>query len=162
VIAILVGAGQKELWALRNYRTGGWNNALPQGFWRKYHTVGDLAETIALLLPEKSAIGKSSLYIFLEQLIRIEKRRWILRKKFITPHGRIWTGMKIRFLINWLRRIPDWRFTKNDGQRLAKTVDLEPAVIAHRISGMGPATIYWMNCWVNPVLGGDHSKPLSF
>ena len=40
-----------------------------------YHTVGDLAETIALLLPEKNeqAIQPQSLSYFLEQFVQLEK-----------------------------------------------------------------------------------------
>ena len=53
-----------------------------------YHTVGDLAETISLLLPEpsnrKEEGGKSySLSFYLEKFIEIEKHDESVRKEFI-------------------------------------------------------------------------------
>src|SRR5882724_69361 len=104
--------------------------ALPQWiFEESYHTVGDLAETIALLLPEKSAIGKSfPLHYFLEQLIRIEKEDESVRKKFITDS---WENMNRneRFVFN---KLITGGFRIGVSQKmmvnaLAKTVDLGPA-----------------------------------
>src|SRR5687768_3848418 len=49
-----------------------------------YHTVGDLGETIALLLPESPAAEASHpLHYYLESLIRIEKEEEAVRKEFI-------------------------------------------------------------------------------
>src|SRR5271170_6182517 len=49
-----------------------------------YHTVGDLAETIALLLPENTHPSWGNpLHFYLEQLIAIEKQDEEVRKKFI-------------------------------------------------------------------------------
>jgi len=140
--------------------------ALPQWiFEESYHTVGDLAETIALLLPEKSAIGKSfPLHYFLEQLIRIEKEDESVRKKFITDS---WENMNRneRFVFN---KLITGGFRIGVSQKmmvnaLAKTVDLEPAVIAHRISGnWDPLTISLNELLSESGAGGDHSKPYPF
>src|SRR5436305_1086658 len=50
-----------------------------------YHTVGDLAETIALLLPEAAPEGIQTkpLHHYLEQLKSIEKESEEVRKQFI-------------------------------------------------------------------------------
>ena len=50
-----------------------------------YSTVGDLSETLALLLPETKAPGQinQSLSFYLEQFIAIEKEEESIRKQFI-------------------------------------------------------------------------------
>src|SRR5215204_7218389 len=57
-------------------------------FWlfeESYHTVGDLAETIALLLPENKNLPETSepLHYYIQQLIAIEKQAEEARKYFI-------------------------------------------------------------------------------
>src|SRR5580692_7858823 len=53
-------------------------------FEESYHTVGDLAETIALLLPESiSSQHANPLHYYLEKLIAIEKEDEQIKKKFI-------------------------------------------------------------------------------
>src|SRR5688572_14797122 len=58
-------------------------------FAESYHTVGDLGETIALLLPDRlpgfpeNATRSQSLSYYLEQLIRIEKGSEPVRKSFV-------------------------------------------------------------------------------
>src|SRR5258705_12576245 len=76
VIAIFSGRRPKravnstQLWTWCNDLAG-----LPDWlFEESYHTVGDLAETIALLLPEAtSATASHPLHYYLETLISIEK-----------------------------------------------------------------------------------------
>ena len=57
-------------------------------FWlfeESYHTVGDLAETITLLLPEKTTTEENTkpLHYYIEQLKAIEKEAEEVRKQFI-------------------------------------------------------------------------------
>ena len=56
-------------------------------FWlfeESYHTVGDLAETITLLLPEKTidAVNTRTLHSYIERLKEIEKESEEVRRKF--------------------------------------------------------------------------------
>src|SRR5215216_4646087 len=61
--------------------------ALP--FWlfeESYHTVGDLAETIALLLPEyvdEKTVASEPLHYYIEHLKNIEKESEEVRKAFV-------------------------------------------------------------------------------
>ena len=77
-------------------------------FWlfeESYHTVGDLAETIALLLPENTAekLAEESkpLHFYIEQLKRIEKEPEEVRKKFIIDCWLEMNGAE-RFVFNKL------------------------------------------------------------
>src|SRR4051812_17274180 len=56
-------------------------------FEESYHTVGDLAETIALLLPEPDpALHKTEypLFHYMEALMQMEKQDEGVKKKFVT------------------------------------------------------------------------------
>src|SRR5262245_24151852 len=49
-----------------------------------YHTVGDLAETIALLLPPREQkLSNTSLSVIINKLIEIEKQEEAVKKEFI-------------------------------------------------------------------------------
>jgi DNA ligase-1 len=134
-------------------------------FEESYHTVGDLAETIALLLPEPLfAEEDQPLAWYIEQLIRLGKEAEQAKKEFITDR--------------WLKLNKDERFVFNKlitgGFRigvsqklmvnaLAKTVELEPSVIAHRISGnWDPVTIDFKDLLNDSGSYIDHSKPYPF
>src|SRR5690349_2400144 len=66
-----------------------------------YDTVGDLAETIALLLPdiEESAHKDVSLSYYLEELIRLEKQDELVKKEFIINAWKTMTSGE-RFVFN--------------------------------------------------------------
>jgi DNA ligase-1 len=131
-----------------------------------YHTVGDLGETIALLLPEtntNNAPDKSVSY-FLQSFIRLEKADESIKKDFI--------------ISNWMEMSKDERFVFNKlltgnfrigvSQKmivnaLAKTVELEPSVIAHRISGnWDPSTTSFHDLLSEETTNIDFSKPYPF
>src|SRR5690606_15043256 len=114
-----------------------------------WHTVGDLAETIALLLPE-GGMGENEkvgaerpLYYYIEQLKRIEKEEEAVRKNFILES---WAELNRseRFVFN---KLITGSFRIGISQKamvnaLAKATGTEASVIAHRISGnWDPATI---------------------
>ncbi|MGH2649543.1 MAG: ATP-dependent DNA ligase, partial [Ginsengibacter sp.] len=130
------------------------------------HTVGDLAETLALLLPEKkedTQINKSLSY-YLETFISIEKQDEAIRKKFIVDS---WNQMNRdeRFVFN---KLITGSFRIGVSQKmivnaLSKIVDLPASVIAHRISGnWDPVTTTFNDLLSETASASDVSKPYPF
>ncbi len=138
-------------------------------FWlfeESYHTVGDLAETITLLLPEKTSIGETTkpLHYYIEELKRIEKEAEEVRKQFIIDS---WMEMNHgeRFVFN---KLITGGFRIGVSQKLmvnalAKTISLEPSIIAHRISGnWDPSTVFFDQLLSEHSATTDWSKPYPF
>jgi len=138
-------------------------------FWlfeESYHVVGDLAETITLLLPEKTATEENTkpLHYYIEQLKAIEKESEEVRKRFIINS---WREMNYaeRFVFN---KLITGGFRIGVSQKLmvnalAKTVKLEASVIAHRISGnWDPSTITFNELLSEESAATDWSKPYPF
>ena len=138
-------------------------------FWlfeESYHVVGDLAETITLLLPEKNKTEENSnpLHYYIEQLKEIEKEAEEVRKKFIVDS---WMEMNDgeRFVFN---KLITGGFRIGVSQKimvnaLAKTVQLEPSVIAHRISvNWNPSTVSFDELLSEHTTATDWSKPYPF
>lgn len=131
-----------------------------------YHTVGDLSETLALLLPETKEPGQvnESLSFYLEQFIAIEKEEESTRKKFIIDS---WQKMDRdeRFVFN---KLITGSFRIGVSQKtivnaLAKIVDLSSSVIAHRISGnWDPVTTSFNDLLSESASVSDFSKPYPF
>ncbi|HKP32085.1 MAG TPA: hypothetical protein VJT83_05140, partial [Chitinophagaceae bacterium] len=130
-----------------------------------YSTVGDLAETIALLLPEPGdAINDQPLSWYLEKFISIEKQSEEIRKKFILDS---WMQMDYsqRFVFN---KLITGSFRIGVSQQmivnaLARTVQLPASVIAHRISGnWDPSTTIFDELLNERTETIDHSKPYPF
>ncbi|MDQ6763002.1 MAG: ATP-dependent DNA ligase [Bacteroidota bacterium] len=131
-----------------------------------YHTVGDLAETLALLLPEtkKQQQVNQSLSFYLEKFISLEKEDESIRKKFIVES---WDKMnrEERFVFN---KLITGSFRIGVSQKtivnaLAKTVDLSASVIAHRISGnWDPVTTTFAELLSESTATSDFSKPYPF
>ncbi|RYY65588.1 MAG: ATP-dependent DNA ligase [Chitinophagaceae bacterium] len=138
-------------------------------FWlfeESYHTVGDLAETIALLLPESDALPAQPepLHYYIEQLKNLEKQSEEARKFFILES---WQELSFaeRFVFN---KLITGGFRIGVSQKLmvnalAKTVQAEPSVIAHRISGnWDPSTIAFSELLSAEAQANDQSKPYPF
>ncbi len=133
-----------------------------------YHTVGDLAETISLLLPEPEIPNKDtsehSLSYYLETFIRIEKEAESVKKQFITD---TWQQMDRREIFVFNKLITGG-FRIGVSQKmmvnaLAKTVSISPSIIAHRISGhWDAATTLFDNLLSENVAAADFSKPYPF
>jgi ATP-dependent DNA ligase len=130
-----------------------------------YHTVGDLGETIALLLPEATITQASQpLHYYLEQLILIDKQPEAIRKEFILTSWNSMTQAE-RFVFN---KLITGSFRIGVSQKmmvnaLAKTVTLSSSVIAHRISGnWNPLTTTMEDLLSENALTADHSKPYPF
>lgn len=133
-------------------------------FEESYHTVGDLGETIALLLPEPTSMQTFTLSYYIHQLIILSKASEQEKKDFIISS---WMSMSMeeRFVFN---KLITGGFRIGVSQKmmvnaLAKTVSLDASVIAHRISGnWDPATTSFDH--LLHAEGGtiDHSKPYPF
>lgn len=131
-----------------------------------YHTVGDLAETIALLLPDSENTEDKGhpLHHYIGQLKALEKESEEARKSFILD---AWSDMSFaeRFVFN---KLITGAFRIGVSQKLmvnalAKTVQLEPSVIAHRISGnWDPSTISFEEILSEHSMTTDWSKPYPF
>ncbi|HEY1113144.1 MAG TPA: ATP-dependent DNA ligase [Chitinophagaceae bacterium] len=138
-------------------------------FWlfeESYHTVGDLAETISLLLPETApeALHTEPLHYYIEELMRLEKESEEVRKAFIISSWQQMTSAE-RFVFN---KLITGSFRIGVSQKvivnaLARTVALEPSVIAHRISGAwDPVTISFDELLSEEGHTSDPSKPYPF
>ncbi|RYY39120.1 MAG: ATP-dependent DNA ligase [Chitinophagaceae bacterium] len=138
-------------------------------FWlfeESYHTVGDLAETIALLLPENTQLPAHAepLHHYIEQLKNLEKESEDARHSFILAS---WQQMSFneRFVFN---KLITGGFRIGVSQKLmvnalAKTLQAEPSVIAHRISGnWDPSTIPFTELLSAEAQANDFSKPYPF
>lgn len=131
-----------------------------------YHTVGDLAETIALLLPEAENVNatEKTLSYYLEHFISILKEPEEIKKAFILD---CWQQMdrNEKFVFN---KLITGGFRIGVSQTimvkaLAKTKDVSPSVIAHRISGnWNPATTSADDLLSESSSNIDHSKPYPF
>ncbi|HEV9036437.1 MAG TPA: ATP-dependent DNA ligase [Puia sp.] len=106
-------------------------------FEESYHTVGDLAETIALLLPEDAQVeNRQSLAHYLQRLMRLGAEDDTGKKAFILD---CWATMNKdeRFVFNKLIT-GGWRIGISQQtvvNALARTTAEEASVVAHRISG---------------------------
>ncbi|MEP6616613.1 MAG: ATP-dependent DNA ligase [Ginsengibacter sp.] len=131
-----------------------------------YHTAGDLAETIALLLPEGdlSNAEHKSLSFYLENFISLEKQEEATRKQFIENS---WKQMNRseKFVFN---KLITGNFRIGVSQKmivnaLTKTVALSASVIAHRISGnWDPVNTSFEELLNIDTVTTDHSKPYPF
>ncbi len=131
-----------------------------------YSMVGDLGETIALLLPEtlNKEGKKESLSYYLEKFIEIEKQDEAVRKKFILGSWQQMNNSE-RFVFN---KLITGNFRIGVSQKmmvnaLSKIVDLSSSVIAHRISGnWDPVTTIFSQLLTEDNVSTDNSKPYPF
>ncbi|MBD0285540.1 MAG: ATP-dependent DNA ligase, partial [Flavisolibacter sp.] len=133
-----------------------------------WHTVGDLAETIALLLPqsqeETATATPHPLHFYIEELKRIEKESEGVRKNFILQ---AWREMNFaeRFVFN---KLITGNFRIGVSQKmmvnaLAKTIAVAPSAIAHRISGAwNPSILSFDELLSEQTQAVDWSKPYPF
>ena len=131
-----------------------------------YHTVGDLAETIALLLPENTneLRHEEPLHYYIEQLIALEKQNEEARKAFILEAWRDMNKAE-QFVFN---KLITGAFRIGVSQNvmvnaLAKAWNIESSVIAHRISGnWDPSTTIFSELLSEHTVSTDYSKPYPF
>jgi DNA ligase-1 len=167
VIAIFSGRRPKR--AVSSTQLWTWCNELAQLpdwlFEECYHAVGDLGETIALLLPESTASEASfPLHYYLETLISIEREDEAVRKEFIVRSWQSMTQVE-RFVFNKLIT-GNFRIGVSQStivNALAKTVKLDSSVISHRISGnWDPMTTSFAELLSERTINTDYSKPYPF
>lgn len=130
-----------------------------------YHTVGDLAETIALLLPPpKGELSNHSLSFIIQKLTAFEKQDEAAKKEFVTA---TWMQMEKdeRFVFNKLLT-ENFRIgvsQKTIVNALVKITGLDANAIAHRISGnWDPSIISFTDLLSEEALSSDFSKPYPF
>jgi DNA ligase-1 len=140
-----------------------------------YHSVGDLAETISLVLPEKIlrpavpavVLGSGNdqpLHYYLETLISIIKEDEAVRKRFILDS---WASMNQleRFVFTKLIT-GNFRIGISQGMMvnaLAKATGIGSSIVAHRISGnWDPSVITFTELLTEHAASTDHSKPYPF
>ncbi|MEO5562498.1 MAG: cisplatin damage response ATP-dependent DNA ligase, partial [Chitinophagaceae bacterium] len=137
-------------------------------FEESYHTVGDLSETVALLIPETITIKDAEprpLHYFVEQFQALEKASEEEKKSFMIQSWKELAKPVERFVFN---KLLSGAFRIGVSQKLmvnalAKTVKLEPSVIAHRISGnWDPSTITFEELLSETAITTDFSKPYPF
>jgi DNA ligase 1 len=135
-------------------------------FEESYHTVGDMSETIALLIPDdkKAQQSDKSLSWYIEKFVELEKADEEFKKEFILQSWKE-LNSKERFVFNKLLS-STFRVGVSQSMMvnaLAKTVNLESSVIAHRISGnWDPATTPFDELLSNESGIIDYSKPYPF
>jgi DNA ligase-1 len=156
-----VNTTQLITWCIEVANLPGWL------FGESYHTVGDLAETIALLLPEKTSTEEADvkpLHYYIDKLREIDKQDEAIKKNFILES---WQQMEQnqRFVFN---KLITGAFRIGVSQKsmvnaLSKYTSLEASVIAHRISGnWDPATITFSELLSDDSSIIDYSRPYPF
>ena len=155
----LVNSSLLPQWCIEIRNIPGWL------FGECYGSVGDLAETIALLLPEATEEEtQSSLSFYIEKLVTLEKENELVKRDFITGCWRMMNKDE-RFVFN---KLLTGNFRIGVSQKLmvnalAKTVKLEPSVIAHRISGnWDPIITSFDELLSEQSTTTDYSKPYPF
>jgi DNA ligase-1 len=156
----MISSGFLSLWCMEVAELPAWL------FEESYHTVGDLAETIALLLPETATNNTpdKSLSDFLASFMQLEKAEEKVKKDFIISS---WMEMdkNERFVFN---KLLTGNFRIGVSQKmivnaLVKTVQLGSSVIAHRISGnWDPSTTSFDDLLSERSTTIDFSKPYPF
>ena len=172
VIAIFTGrrpkravtATQLQNWCLELINIPEWL------FKESYHTVGDLAETIALLLNSNSIVQHNHpsqilpLYYYIEKLQELYKADENVKKEFIINCWQYLNSSEI-FVFN---KLITGGFRIGVSQKMmvnaiAKTVSLPASIIAHRISGnWNAATISFAELLNETSTTIDFSKPYPF
>lgn len=141
-------------------------NLPPWLFAESYHTVGDLAETIALLLPDNNGTHRKeeSLAHYMQTFLQLAAATEEEKKAYVID---CWQHMSRdeRFVFN---KLITGGFRIGVSQKmmvnaLAKHVQLPPSEIAHRISGQwDPATTSFEALLSESTLREDDSKPYPF
>jgi DNA ligase-1 len=137
-------------------------------FAESYHTVGDLSETIALLIPDNEEAlrdaASRSLSWYIEKFLELEKSAEEDKKSFIIQSWKELNSRE-RFVFNKLLS-STFRVGVSQSMMvnaLAKLVKLDASVIAHRISGKWDPTSTGFEELLNEQSSiVDHSKPYPF
>lgn len=155
----IVGSTQLQIWCAAETGLPDWLLA------ECYHTVGDLAETIALLMPENTHTHQTlDLSYYIEALQKIEKESEETKRSFIVSQ---WHQLNKDALFVFNKLITGG-FRIGISQKmmvnaLAASVQLDPSLIALRISGKwDPVTTSFETLLSNDLQQQDFSKPYPF
>lgn len=139
-------------------------NIEPWLFEESYHIVGDLAETISLLLPAPKQQSTKPLYQYLEELISLKKEEEEIKKAYIID---TWHSLDhaSRFVFNKLLT-GGWRLGVSQRimvRALAKQSGLDANVIYHRLMGnWDPATASFQDLLFSDNPHDTISRPYPF
>ncbi|MCG2614219.1 ATP-dependent DNA ligase [Terrimonas sp. NA20] len=137
-------------------------------FAESYHTVGDLSETIALLIPDTLTDPEATphpLHYYIEKFQELAAAGEEEKKAFMIQSWRQLETPAEKFVFN---KLLSGAFRIGVSQKvmvnaLARTVQLDPSVIAHRISGnWDPAVITFDELLSETNIKADSSKPYPF
>ncbi len=133
-------------------------------FEESYHIVGDLAETIALVLPNVESSTDKSLSSFCEDLLALKAESEATKKAYLTEH---WTQMDYyeRFVFN---KLITGGFRIGLSQKLmtralAKATELDEDILAYKLMGnWNPAKITFQELILEENKADYLSKPYPF
>jgi len=137
-VALLSGRTPKrtiktnELWEWSGELSGlpGWLQA------ESYHIVGDLAETISLILPAHSNTHDHALHKVMQELIDLKEKDDATRREYITGMWQQFNKQEV-FVFNKLIT-GGFRVGVSDKiiiKAIAKQFDIDENIVAHRLSG---------------------------
>ncbi|CAN5837491.1 ATP-dependent DNA ligase [soil metagenome] len=154
----LIPARRLATWAMEISSTPEWL------FEESYHAVGDLAETISLLLGAPESAPDLPLHQWVERLLDLSGRTEAEQRKQITSAWAELAGVE-RFVWNKLItggfRVGVARTLVV--RALAQTADLDPAVVAHRLMGAWEPTAESYQRLLSPETGDTQiSQPYPF
>ncbi len=129
-----------------------------------YHIVGDLAETITLLLPENTDVKEYKLHEVIHTLIALQEKTDEERKEYIIG---MWQSLTKEQLFVFNKLITgSFRVGVSEKiviKALAKAFDIEENIVAHRLSGSWDAgTTSLLDMLTTVSIADDISKPYPF
>jgi DNA ligase 1 len=132
-----------------------------------YGTVGDLSETIALLIPngEKNTTVERPLHYYIEWFLQSGKASEEVKKTFMVESWAALNSVNEKFVFN---KLLSGAFRIGVSQQLliqalAKSTGLEAPIVAHKISGKwSAASISFDELLFNEDAAADASKPYPF
>ena len=145
-------------WAIEESRIPEWL------FEESYHAVGDLAETISLLLPEATVVVEHPLHVLIERLFALTGKDEATQRRLIVQSWRELAGVE-RFLWN---KLITGGFRVGVSQQLvvralAQVSGLAEGVVAHRLSGSWqPRASSWTALLATETADADISRPYPF
>ncbi len=149
-----------ELWEWSGELSGlpGWLQA------ESYHIVGDLAETISLILPAHSEEHDHALHKVMQELIDLKDKDDATRKDYITGMWRQFNKQEV-FVFNKLIT-GGFRVGVSDKiiiKAIAKQFNIDENIVAHRLSGGWEATDNTLTKLMSAEEGAnDISRPYPF
>ncbi|KAA1243363.1 ATP-dependent DNA ligase [Aquimarina sp. RZ0] len=133
-------------------------------FEESYHIVGDLAETIALVVPISKQSTEKSLTQFLREMILLKKKDEIYKKKYVLEHWEMLTYYE-RFVFT---KLITGGFRIGVSQKLmtralAQATEIDQDILAYKLMGnWNPETISFQDLILKERASDFLSKPYPF